>query len=244
MLIRMKTNPPTMTIDPNDSTTFSMKIPPGTENDLFGALLFDFADFELSGFETGVTLKTTRWMQEQTDGPLDARKTMRAIEGWRMRMRREFLGWGTPGKPDCWDYIPVALREWCDSENPSAKWREYPVLFLWRCHLWQARLRGCREIPTFVPTPGKRPSPWIREYGWLFNPINNKIIWTPHRKVSFKKVPADVAEFLERDRANRSENPATPPIWDESYDAHGEMEAFYRFEAWTGPENWTPPGAS
>jgi hypothetical protein len=103
-------------------------------------------------------------------------------------------------------------------------------------------LRGCREISTFVPIPGKKPSPWIREYGWIFNPINNKIIWTPHRKVSFKQVPADVAEFLEHDWAIRSENPATPPIWDEAYDARGRMDTIYQFDPWTSPENWSPRG--
>ena len=62
--------------------------------------------------------------------------------------------------------------------------------------------------------------------------------------MSNQKFPADVAEFLERDRATRSENPETPPIWDEAYDAHGGIDTIYQFDPWTGPENWTPPGAS
>jgi hypothetical protein len=238
----MKTHPPVMKIDSNDKTVFSVEIPPGSERMPFGLLIHDFAAFELSGFEEGVELKTRRWMQEQTSGPLNERQTVRAIEGWRMRMRREFLGWGCEENPDSWNYIPVALREWRDMQNPSAKWRENPVLFLWRCQLWQARLRGCDERSALTPDPEEEMSSWEEEYGWIYAPIDNEVVWNPEKRVAFEKVPVDVAEFLIRDRELRNAAPHTPPIWDNDYEAHGQMEAFYRFEAWSGPENWTPPG--
>jgi hypothetical protein len=126
----MKNNPLTMKIKTDDKKSFTIPIPPGVENADFGLLVQDFASSELSGCEEGVELKTYTWMQDQTNGPLDAIKTARAIEGWRMRMRREFLEWEIGGETDCWDYIPVSLREWCDTGNPSKLWKETPVLFL------------------------------------------------------------------------------------------------------------------
>ena len=38
----------------------------------------------------------------------------------------------------------------------------------------------------------------------------------------------------------RWKNPSTPTIWDEDYNAHGQMETSYPFDPWTGPENWIP----
>lgn len=236
----MKNQPLQMKIDPKDKTTFNVKIPVGSESSLFGLLIHDFAASDLGGFESGVELKTYRWMQEQTNGPMDDRQTVRSIEGWRMRMRREFLKWGTPGGRDCWDYIPVDLRLWCNQATPSAKWREIPVLFLWRCHLWQARLRGCDEVPICPPDPEKENSLWEEDYGWIYSPIDNKVIWTLESRSSFDQLPPNVAEYLANDWLVRLENPSTPPIWDRDYSALGEMENRYSFDEWTGPENWIP----
>jgi len=229
-----------MKINPNDKTTFNVKIPVGSESYGFGLLIHDFAASELSGSEEGVELKTYRWMQEQTHGTMDDRQIARSIEGWRMRMRRKFLEWGKVDGSDCWDYIPVDLRLWCDQANPSEKWRESPVLFLWRCHLWQARLRGCDEAPICPPILGDDDSLWEDDYGWLYGPIDNKVIWTLENRSSFDQLPSDVAEYLTKDWIVRLENPSASEIWDQDYNALGEMENEYRFDEWTGPENWIP----
>jgi hypothetical protein len=168
-----------------------------------------------------VELKTYTWMQDQTNGPLDAIKTARAIEGWRMRMRREFLEWGIGGEPDCWDYIPVSLREWCDTGNPSKLWKETPVLFLWGCHLWQSRLRGCVETPRTPRDPDEETSLWEEDYGWIYSPIDNMVVWNSDYQVSFGTLPEDVSEFLTRDWLLRLNLPSTPPIWDTAFSPSG-----------------------
>jgi len=232
-----------MKINPNDKTTFSVKIPVGSQSYGFGLLIHDFAAFELSGSEEGVELKTYRWMQEQTDGLEDELLILKAIEGWRVRMRREFLKWGKKDAPDCWEYIPVNLRLWCDSTNPSPKWREIPVLFLWRCHLWLSRLRGCQNEPKPKRIKGDPvDSQWIREYGWIYDPLNMEVIWNPKKAVLFKKVPSDVAEFLCEDWIRRLENSSIPPIWDREYS--GRYINKFRFEEWKGKENWVPDSRS
>ena len=240
----VKTNPPNMKIKTDDKKSFTIPIPPGVENGDFGLLVQDFASSELSGCEEGVELKTYTWMQDQTNGPLDAIKTARAIEGWRMRMKREFLKWGIGGEPDCWDYIPVSLREWCDTGNPSKLWKETPVLFLWRCHLWQSRLRGCVETPRTPRDPDEETSLWEEDYGWIYSPIDNMVVWNSDYQVSFGTLPEDVSEFLTRDWLLRLNLPSTPPIWDTAYDALGQMETWYSFETWHGKENWIPDSLS
>ena len=238
----MKTTTLVMKTNPDEKPPFSRKIEPGLEIYEVGSLVEDFAVFELSGFEEGVELKSIRWMQEQTDGLEDDVKILRAIEGWRMRMRREFLKWGRKDAPDCWDYIPVNLRTWCDTTNPSAKWREIPVLFLWRCHLWLSRLRGCQQKPKVPLGRGKRESAWTREYVWIFDPLNQEIEWNTKKAVSFKKVPSDVGEYLCQYWLRRLDDPSLSPIWDEGY--QGRYLNNLRFEKWNGKENWIPDSRS
>lgn len=236
----MNTQNLVMKINPDEKTPFRNKIDPGCEVYGCGRLIHDFAAYELSGCEEGVELKSIRWMQEQTDGPLNLIQTLKALEGWRMRMRREFLKWGKKDAPDCWDYIPVNLRIWSDWSNPSEKWTKIPVLFLWRCHLWQSRLRGCEEKPIHPREPGNRRSLWERSYGWLYSTMDNKIVWNPKKAVSFKKLPPDVAEYLSKDWLLRLEDPSVPPIWDENFKGLCQMDQDYIFETWTGSENWIP----
>jgi hypothetical protein len=235
----MNTEKPTMKVDPTDQI---VNVGVGEENTFcFGLLDHDFAAFEISGFEEGVELKTYTWMQQQTNGPLNPSQTVRAIEGWRMRMRREFMDWGGEGKPDCWEYIPVALREWCDTQNDSPKWREHPVLFLWRCHLWQARLRGCREISR-DSHKDEDESSWEREFGWIYGPMDNRIVWSPRKRVPFRSIPESVAEFLRRDWLARMPDPLMPPVWDSAYEKRHKVDTRYSFKPWTGIENWIPEG--
>lgn len=235
----MKNQPLEMKI-PTPEMIYPPTMSLGSDNFSSGRLIHDFRAFELSGFEEGVELKSYGLMQRLTNGPLDDIKTIRSIEGWRMRMRREFMGWGTTKGRDCWDYIPVDLRLWCDKSNPSPMWRETPVLFLWRCHLWQARLRGCRETPICPPDPEKEISLWDEDYGWIYTPIYNKVVWTRRNRFNFEDLPPDVAEYLQNDWIVRWENPSTPPIWDENYNPLDQVETRYRFDPWTGPENWFP----
>jgi len=238
----MKTTNLVMKTNPNEKPPFSQKIEPGCEHYGVGSLRHDFATFELSGSEEGVELKSLRWMQEQTDGLEDELLILKAIEGWRMRMRREFVKWGTKDAPDCWEYIPVNLRLWCDTTNPSPKWRDTPVLFLWRCHLWLSRLRGCQNEPNPKRIKGDPDAQWMREYGCIYDPLNKKVIWNPKKAVSFKKIPSDVAEFLCEDWVRRLENSSIPPIWDRDYS--GKYIEEFRFEEWKGKENWVPDSRS
>ena len=85
-----------MKTNSNEKPRFRQKIEPGCEHYGVGSLLHDFATFELNGSEEGVKLKSLRWMQEQTDGLEDELLIIKAIEGWSVRMRREFLKWGKP----------------------------------------------------------------------------------------------------------------------------------------------------
>jgi hypothetical protein len=217
-----------------ENTSPSMRPSPGEEAYGWGDLHDDFAAYEISGSEEGVELKTYAWMQRQTNGPMDSDKTERAITGWRMRMRREFLEWGNNSNLDCWDYIPVGLREWRDVENPIEKWRETPALFLWRCYLWQWRLRGCRERKPRQDVKDK----WESYFGWIYGPIDNWIAPSNVNGVSFEIVPADVAEFLTRDWLVRLENPLSPPIWDKKKNNICDVE--FNFGSWLRPENWVP----
>jgi hypothetical protein len=87
----MKTTNLGMKTNSNEKPRFRQKIEPGCEYYGAGSLLHDFATFELNGSEEGVKLKSLRWVHEQTDGLEDELLIIKAIEGWSVRMRREFL---------------------------------------------------------------------------------------------------------------------------------------------------------
>lgn len=219
-----------------DKKYFNTPIPPGEENSDFGKLIHDYVSTKRDESDKRI-LKTYTWMQEQTNGHLNKTQTIRAIEGWRMRMRREFLGWGIKGNPDCWEYIPIQLREWSERNHSFDLWWETSVLFQWRCHLWQARLRGCIESPI---QPDQINSYQDQSGGGIHSPVESKVIWCPDEQFSFANLPDDVAEFLIFDWLARQENPTTPPIWNPAYDAHGHLESRYPFENWNVEENWIP----
>jgi hypothetical protein len=92
--------------------------------------------------------------------------------------------------------------------------------------------------------PDEEISLWEEDYGWIYSPIDNMVVWNPDHQVAFGMLPGDVSEFLTRDWVIRLEDPSTPPIWDLAYNARGQMESRYEFEKWTGKENWIPDSIS
>jgi hypothetical protein len=66
------------------------------------------------------------------------------------------------------------------------------------------------------------------------------VVWTRRNRFNFEDLPPDVSEYLQNDWIVRWENPSTPPIWDENYNPLDQVETRYRFDPWTGPENWFP----
>jgi len=100
------------------------------------------------------------------------------------------------------------------------------------------------ETPRTPRDPDEETSLWEEDYGWIYSPIDNMVVWNSDYQVSFGTFPEDVSEFLTRDWLLRLNLPTTPPIWDTAYDALGQMVTWYSFETWHWKENWIPDSLS